>query len=173
MKHCLNILSVLLIFFSSTPSFGQNQKVMWNTITNYDNNCSIQFPTMPTEVFKNTSEGFKTTTYSQYGQSSYFLKILVFKSEPSNKLAKAKKTLHSLAAKFKGKITEELEWIQDGNKGVKAKFVIAGSGDNPEMTVLCNVIVVGGTQYQIMTLTPTEIYDPSFDGAFMGSFKFL
>ncbi|MDX2360995.1 MAG: hypothetical protein QNK23_09330 [Crocinitomicaceae bacterium] len=171
MKHCITIFSIFLLMFISTLSFGQN--VSWNTITNYDNNCAINFPTLPTEVYKNTSEGFKTTTYSEYGQSSYFLKILVFKSAPSNKLAKAKKTFHDLVAKFKGKITQELEWVDSEHKGVKGIFVIPGSGDKPEMTVLCNVIVVGGVQYQIMALTPTEIYDPSFDGSFMNSFRFL
>ena len=171
MKRSEHIFLSLILIFISYGSFCQT--VNWNTITNYDKNCAITFPTIPTEVFKNTSEGFKTTTYSQYGQSSYFLKILTFKSEPSDKLAKAKKTLHALVTKLKGKNTEELEWVEGEHKGVKAVIVIPASGDKPEITVLCKVMVVGGIQYQIMMLTPTEIYDPNFDGIFMDSFRFL
>ena len=171
MKYSANIFLALLLMFSSFSSFSQ--KVSWNTISNYDKNCAITFPTVPTEVFKNTSEGFKTTTYSIYGQSSYFLKILTFKSEPNDKLDKAKKTVRALGTKLKGKITQELEWVEGENKGVKTVIIVPESEDKAEITVLCNIMVIGGVQYQIMTLTPTAIYDPNFDNVFMDSFRFL
>lgn len=172
-KHLTRIVTALAVCLAVSVH-AQEQKVSWNTITDYDNHCTIKFPTLPTEVFKNTEEGFKTTTYATYGQSSYFLKVLRFKNEPSDKKAKAKKTLTSLASKAKGKVTVEQDWIEGSDSGVKGIIIIPGDGaSKPEMTVFCNVIIIGSVQYQIMVMTPTEIYDESFDGNFLNSFKFI
>lgn len=174
MKNYLTRIVVVFMLVVSSSVHAQNAKANWNTITDYDNHCTIMFPTLPTEVFKNTSEGFKTTTYSLYGQSSYYLKVLQFKNEPTDKKAKAKKTFTSLASKANGKVTEEVDWVSGANTGVKGKFIIPGGGESkPELTVFCNVIVVGSVQYQIIVMTPTEIYDEAFDGRFLSSFKFI
>lgn len=170
MKKFLVLTSLSILFFLSGSSFGQN--VSWNTITDYDHNCSIMFPTIPTEVFKNTSEGTKFTTYAIYGQSSYYLKIFDLKSEPSDKKARAKKALNSWATKTKGKVTEENDWVEGDHTGLKGKIEIAEEG-KPEMLVFCNVIVIGKVQYEIIAMTPKEIYDPEFEGYFLDSFKFL
>jgi hypothetical protein len=174
MKSYLTRITLGFVLVLSSFAHAQDSKVNWNTITDYDNHCTIMFPTLPTETYKNTAEGFKTTTHSLYGQSSYFLKILQFKNEPSDKKAKATKVLTSLASKVKGKVTEQVDWVEGSDTGVKGIIVIPGDGAaKPEMTVLCNVIIVGSVQYQIMVLTPTEIYDEAFDGRFVSSFKFI
>jgi hypothetical protein len=167
----LVLLSTLIIAVLSSE-IGFSQDISWSTTTDYDHNCSIKFPGVPTDVYKNTSEGTKYTTYLLYGQSSYFLKILDLKSEPSDKKAKAKKVLNSWATKTKGEVTEESDWTAGSNIGIKGKIEITEEG-KPEMLVFCHVIVVGKVQYEIIVMTPKEIYDPEFDGYFLASFRFL
>jgi hypothetical protein len=162
----------IVFFLLLCPILGAAQNVSWSTSTDYDHNCSIKFPGVPTDVFKNTSEGTKYTSYVIYGQSSYFLKVLDMKSETSNKKARASKTLHALAAKANGKVSEETDWIEATDIGVKGKFEISEEG-KPPMLVLCNVIVIGKVQYEIITMTPMELYDPEFEDAFLRSFRFL
>ncbi|MDG1333992.1 MAG: hypothetical protein P8P74_16770 [Crocinitomicaceae bacterium] len=169
MKHYIALTSLLLLLITGS---AHSQTISWSTTTDYDHNCSIQFPGVPANGFKNTSEGTKYTTFATYGQSSYILKVLDLKSEPSDKKAKAKKVLNSLASKMKGKVSEESDWEEGNNKGVKGKIEIAETG-KPEMLIFCNVIVIGKTQYQVMLMTPKEIYDPAFDDHFLASFQFL
>lgn len=170
MKNYFAITSFLLLLMVTGSVYSQD--ITWSTTTDYDHNCSIKFPGVPTDVFKNTSEGTKYTTYVTYGQSSYFLKVLDFKSEPSDKKAKARKVISSLATKAQGKVTEEIDWIEGSNTGIKGKIEIALSG-KPEMLVYCHVIIIGKTQYELIMMSPKEIYDPEFDDYFLASFRFL
>jgi hypothetical protein len=151
---------------------GYSQDISWSTTTDYDHNCSIQFPGVPTNVFKNTSEGTRYTTYVTYGQSSYFLKVLDLKSEPTNKKAKARKVLNSWASKAKGTVSEENDWKEGEDSGVKGEIKVAETG-KPEMLVFCHVIIIDKMQYEVIVMTPKEIYDPEFDGHFLKSFRFL
>lgn len=167
-----HLLLISFIFLSMITGSGLAQDITWSTTTDYDHNCSIQFPGVPTEVFKNASEGTKYTTYVTYGQSSYFLKVMDLKSEPADKKAKAQKVINSLATKAKGKVIEGNDWKEGTNTGVQGKIEISQTG-KPEMLVFCNVMIIGKVQYEIIVMTPKEIYDPEFDGYFLSSFRFL
>lgn len=160
---------ILLLFISG---ICHGQKASWNTVTDYDHNCSIYFPTVGTQVFKNTKEGLRFTTYSMYGQSSYFLKVTELISSPVQGQEKAKKVIKAWATKVKGKITEENDWEVLGRLGKKAKIEISEAG-KPEMLVFCQVILVGKIQYEVIAMTPKEIYDKAFEGVFLDSFNFL
>ncbi|MDG1427530.1 MAG: hypothetical protein P8H56_10530 [Crocinitomicaceae bacterium] len=170
MKQIISITSFLIVVLVSGSLHAQS--ITWSTTTDYDHNCLIQFPGVPTNVHKNTSEGTKYTSYAIYGQSSYFLKVLDLKTEPADKKAKALKVLNTLAAKARGTVTEKIDWIERGVTGVKGKFEMAEAG-KPEMLVYCYVIVIDKIQYEIIMMSPKEIYDPEFDGHFLGSFRFL
>ncbi len=168
-NHFLNLLLVLII----CPSWvNAQEKIIWSTNTDYDHNCEIKFPGMPTNTFKNTPDGIKFTTYAQYGQSTYILKVTDLKTEPSDKTGRAKKRIHSMATKFKGKVSEEQDWLLGTKKGISARINIAEEG-KPEMLMMIKVIVVGNIQYEVSAMMPLEIYDPKFDDHFMNSFRFL
>jgi hypothetical protein len=168
-----NLLMVLFLAVNLAPQIGRAQeKVIWTMTTDFDHNCSINFPGLPTNTNKNTAEGMKFTSYVIYGQSTYILKVIDLKSEPKDKVAKAKKRIQSLATKFKGKVTEESDWLEGTRKGISSRVNIAETG-KPEMLMIIKVIVVGKIQYEVSAMMPLELYDPAFDDNFLNSFQFL
>lgn len=171
MKRIFLLPLLSLLMLASISSVAQ-KKIIWSTITDYDHNCSIKLPGAGKSTFKNTSEGTKYTTYELYGQSSYFLKVLDMKTEAKDKKARASKTAHDLASKFHGKITEEVDWLIGTRTGVQVQFEIIKEGE-PDLQVFHHVVVVGKVQYEVLMMTPKELYDPAFDDNFLNSFQFL
>ena len=167
-----NLTYALFLILVLSPSLVQAQKITWSTTTDYDHNCMISFPGVSTNTSKNMAEGMKFTSYVIYRQSSYILKVIDLKSEPKDKVAKAKKRIQSLATKFKGKVTEESEWLEGTRKGISSRVNIAETG-KPEMLMIIKVMVVGKIQYEVSAMMPLELYDPEFDDYFLNSFKFL
>ena len=151
------------------------QNPVWNTIRSGDYHYQIMFPTLPQEVFKNVSEGLKITTYAPFREATYFTKILVLKTKPNDPVAKAKKTLNSLATKMGGKLVDEEEWkYDDDHLGIYGQIDIPDGGEGkPQMTIQSRVIVVDKIQYQMMVLVPTSSYDHEVAGRFFGSFQLL
>jgi len=167
-----NLTFAFFFFLTLNPGLVQAQKITWTTTEDNGHNCSIHFPGVPSNTHKNTSEGMKYTSYVIYGQSTYIYKVIELNAEPKDKEAKAKKRIQSLASKFKGKVTEEEEWLVGTKKGISSRIKIAETG-KPEMLMIIKVMVVGSIQYEVSAMMPLELYDPEFDDYFLNSFKFL
>lgn len=163
---------VLLVLLFSFPVIANCQN--WNTSQDYDHNYTVQFPEVPQEVFKNVPEGLKITTFAQSAACTYMTKILVLKSEAKDPTAMAKKTLNTLATKLGGNVVNEEEWSLGNSIGTKGVIDVPDKGEGkPQMKVLCNVIVNGGVQYQLIAMGPTEFFQDGVANHFLGSFRFL
>lgn len=167
-----NLTFAFFLILVLSPSLVQAQKITWTTTEDNGHNCSIKFPGVPSNTHKSTAEGMKYTSYVIYGQSTYIYKVIDLNSEPKDKLGKAKKRIQSLTSKFKGKVTEEEEWLVGTQKGISSRINIAETG-KPEMLMIVKVMVVGSIQYEVSSMMPLELYDPEFDDYFLNSFKFL
>lgn len=146
----------------------------WTTHTDYDNNYTIQFPELPNEVYKNVPEGFKTTTYAQSAACTYMSKILIMKSESKDPEGKAKKTMNASAEKVGGKVIEQEAWELGGATGIKSVIEVPDQGKGkPKIKMLCNVIVVGKVQYQLVAMGPAELFEDAVADHFLATFRFL
>lgn len=165
-----SLVGFALVLLACGAAFGQN----WNTITDNDNGFTIKFPELPQEVYKNTPQGLKTTTYAQSAACTYMVKIFVMNSEPKDGHAMATETVNSMAAKLGGEVTENKEWKHGDAIGIKGTINVPDKGEGkPQLKVLCHVIVIGQVEYQLVAMGPLDLFEDAVAEHFLGTFRFL